>query len=72
MAVKCSHCRGTDIGYGFDTYQCFSCGGYTNWDGTPTVPTCAVEVEGAVYEGPGKHLLEGSDPPVQATTGKVK
>lgn len=72
MAVKCGHCRGTDIAYAFDTYQCFACGGYSNMDGTPTVPTSAVEVEGATYDGPGKELLEGPEPPVQATNGKVR
>ena len=67
MAVKCSHCRGTDVVYGFDSYQCLECGGYSKLDGTPTVPTSALEVEGATYEGPGKELVNDPDnPPFQA------
>ena len=67
MAVKCGHCRGTDIVYAFDTYQCLECGGYSNMDGTPTVPTSALEVEGATYDGPGKELVADPDnPPFQA------
>ena len=71
MAVKCGHCRGTDIVYAFDTYQCLECGGYSKMDGTPTVPTSAVESEGATYDGPGAHLLAGEDPPLQAKNGVI-
>ena len=67
MAVKCPFCRGVDVGYGFDLIQCFECGGHFNMDGTPTVPTSAIENEGATYEGPGKELLADPDnPPFQA------
>lgn len=67
MAVKCGHCRGTDVVYGFDSYQCLGCGGYSNLDGTPTVPTSALEVEGATYDGPGKELIaDPTTPPFQA------
>ena len=67
MADICAHCKSADVGHAFDTYQCFSCGGYTKLDGTPTVPTSAVEVEGATYDGPGKELIADPDrPPFQA------
>lgn len=67
MAVTCAHCRSADVGAAFDTFQCFSCGGYTNFDGTPTVPTSALEVEGATYEGPGAELIaDPTNPPFQA------
>lgn len=67
MAVKCGHCRGTDIVYAFNTYQCGDCGGYSNFDGTPTVPTSAVEFETSTYDGPGKELIENPDnPPFRA------
>ncbi len=36
-------------------------------DGTPTVPTSALEAEGAAYDGPGKELVADPDsPPHQA------
>jgi len=67
MASICSHCKSADVGMAFDSYQCFSCGGYTNMDGTPTVPTSALEVEGATYDGPGAELIADPDnPPHQA------
>lgn len=69
MAVKCAHCRGTDVVYGFDSYQCLSCGGYTKHDQNmaPTVPTSALEEEGATYDGPGAPLVADPDnPPFQA------
>lgn len=55
--MKCAHCR--KVGYmqsGFDRAQCLACSGYTKTDGTPTVPTCALEV-GATYDGVGKELI---------------
>lgn len=63
MAVKCGHCRGTDVVYGFDDYQCLECGGRTKLDGTPTVPTSALETETATYEGPGADLIEDPEKP---------
>ena len=57
MAVKCAHCNGTDVIYGFDTYQCCECSGHTKMDGTATVPTSALEVNGS-FDGPGKELIE--------------
>lgn len=67
MAIKCGHCRGVDIGFAFDSYQCFECGGYSNLDGTPTVPTSAIEEEGATYDGPGKELIaDPNNPPFKA------
>ena len=51
----------------FDSYQCFSCGGYTNMDGTPTVPTSALETEQSVYAGPGADLIDDPEnPPFKA------
>lgn len=36
-------------------------------DGTPTVPTSAIDSEGATYEGPGAELVADPDkPPFQA------
>jgi hypothetical protein len=61
MAVKCGHCRGTDVVYGFDTYQCLECGGYSNLDGSPTVPTSAIETESSTYDGPGRELISDPD-----------
>lgn len=69
MAVTCPYCRSADIGAGFDGYQCFSCGGHMKMDGSPTVPSSAINSEGATYDGPGKELLEGDNPPTQAKGG---
>jgi hypothetical protein len=69
MAVKCGHCRGTDIVYAFDTYQCLSCGGHSKHDaaGSPTVPTSAIETEQSTYDGPGKELIDSPEnPPFRA------
>ena len=71
MAIKCGHCRGVDVGMAFNTYQCFECGGYTHMDGTPTVPTSALEV-GATYDGPGKELIEREGPPTRAVDKVVR
>lgn len=70
MAIKCGHCRGTDVGMAFNTYQCFECGGYTHMDGTPTVPTSALEV-GSTYDGPGKELIDDPDNPPFRAVDKV-
>lgn len=51
---------------GFDRNHCLACGGVTKADGTPTVPTCALEV-GAVYDGVGCELIAGPDLPHPAT-----
>ena len=72
MADICAHCKSADVGHAFDTFQCFACGGYTNMDGTPTVPTSAIEVEGATYDGPGADLLATPDPPLQAKNGVIR
>lgn len=67
MAVKCGHCRGIDVVYAFDTYQCLECGGHSYFDGRPTVPTSSLEVEGATFDGPGHELIDDPDnPPFQA------
>ena len=67
MAIHCPFCKSFDLGAGFDGYQCFSCGGFCKMDGSPTVPTSALEVEGATYSGPGHELIEDPDnPPFQA------
>ena len=67
MAVKCGHCRGVDVVYGFDTYQCLECGGHSKLDGSPTVPTSALASDG-VYHGPGAELVDDPDnPPFRAT-----
>lgn len=57
MAVSCPHCKSFDLGAGFDTYQCFSCGGFLDMDGTPTVPTSGLEV-GGTYDGPGSEAID--------------
>lgn len=67
MAVHCPFCKSFDLGAQFDTYQCFSCGGHCNLDGTPTVPTSALETESSTYEGPGDELIADPDnPPFRA------
>lgn len=67
MALHCPWCKSFDLGAGFDGYQCFSCGGHLKMDGSPTVPTSALEVEGATYSGPGAELIADPDsPPFQA------
>ena len=67
MADTCAHCRSADVGHAFDSFQCFACGGYTNRDGTPTVPTSAVETEDATYDGPGAELIaDPYNPPFKA------
>lgn len=64
MAIKCGHCRGVDIVYGFDTYQCLECGGHSKMsDGSATVPTSAIDPPGATYSGPGAHLIADPDNP---------
>jgi hypothetical protein len=61
VAIKCAHCRGTDIIYGFDTYQCLGCGGHSRMsDGSPTVPTSALASDGT-YDGPGADLIDNPD-----------
>lgn len=66
MAMKCAFRGGThnvephngvDLVGAFDSYQCLECGGYTKMDGSPTVPTSALETEGSTYHGPGDHLI---------------
>lgn len=66
MAIHCPFCKSFDIGAGFDGFQCFSCGGHMTMDGSPTVPTSAVETEHSTYEGPGAELIETPDPPLKA------
>lgn len=67
MADICPFCKSGDVGHGFDLIQCFSCGGHFNMDGTPTVPTSALDPPGATYDGPGKELIADPDnPPFQA------
>ena len=67
MAVKCPHCKSFDLGAGFDGFQCFSCGGFLNMDGTPTVPTSALETESSSYDGVGHELIDDPDnPPFRA------
>ena len=61
MAFKCAHCRSADVGACFNTFQCFSCGGETNMDGTKTVPTSALETETSTYDGPGAELIDDPD-----------
>ena len=63
MADICAHCKSADVGPAFNTFQCFSCGGYTNMDGTKTVPTSAVETSGSTYDGPGRELIEDPEQP---------
>ena len=73
MALKCPWCRSTDLGAGFDGYQCFSCGGFCHMDGSPTVPTSALETEQAVLlDGiPGQALIDDPDnPPHRAKDAK--
>lgn len=70
MAVKCGHCRGTDIVYAFSTYQCMACGGYSHMDGTPTVPTSGLEV-GGTYSGPGAEMIEDPSIPPHRAVDKV-
>ena len=62
MAV-CPYCKSADTGAGFDTIQCFSCAGTFYPDGTPTVPTSAVEEESSTYDGPGADLIDNPDSP---------
>jgi hypothetical protein len=67
VAVHCPWCKSFDLGAGFDSYQCFSCGGHLKLDGTPTVPTSAVETASSTYDGPGAELVEDPDnPPYRA------
>lgn len=67
MAVTCPWCRSADIGAGFDGFQCFSCGGHMKMDGSPTVPTSALTVDGT-YGGPGAELVDDPNvsPPERA------
>jgi hypothetical protein len=62
MASTCAYCRSANVGMGFNTYQCFDCGGHTKMDGSPTVPTSALDVN-ATYDGPGKELIDNPDSP---------
>jgi hypothetical protein len=71
IAVKCPYRagndtvephNGTDVAYGFDSIQCLECGGHFKLDGTPTVPTSALEV-GGTYNGPGADLIEAPAEP---------
>jgi hypothetical protein len=67
MAVHCPFCKSFDLGGGFDGYQCFSCGGHMKMDGSPTVPTSALETEQSVYSGPGEELIaDPTQPPFRA------
>jgi hypothetical protein len=67
MAVKCGHCRGVDVVYAFDTYQCLECGGHSYLDGSPTVPTSALETESSTYDGPGAEMIaDPNNPPFKA------
>lgn len=67
MAVSCPWCRSFDLGAGFDGYQCFSCGGHLKMDGSPTVPSSAVETASSTYDGVGKELIDDPDnPPFRA------
>jgi len=68
VAIKCAHCRGTDIVYGFDLYQCLECGGHSKMsDGSPAVPTSALASDGT-YDGPGAEMIDDpANPPYRAT-----
>ena len=72
MADHCGHCRGTDVVYAFNTFQCMNCGGHSHMDGTPTVPTSALEI-GATFEGPGAELVaDKKNPPFKAIDKVVR
>ena len=63
MAQSCWNCASFDLGAGFDLLQCFSCGAHMNMDGSPAVPTSALDPPGATYSGPGHELIADPDNP---------